>query len=220
MSRPRTFACTTIRRLPFSRLIWFGPSAISIFATDASGTNARVGAASTLSARSDADARSRLRSRLRQRDRQVFERGQVVPHVVGQPHDQVEPTVAFEDLPGLASADRDGDHVLHVGDVQPVAGDGVAVDLDRSSSADPSVCSTFTSAAPGTACSTAAICCGGRLHLLEVVAVHFHRHVAAHAGDQLVEPHLDRLGELVVVPGSSDGFEFDQLEELSPCDRP
>ena len=35
--RLRTFACTTTRRLPFSRLIWFGPSAIVRAATFESG---------------------------------------------------------------------------------------------------------------------------------------------------------------------------------------
>ena len=39
-SRPRTLAWTTIRRLPFSRLIWFGPSAVSKRATEESGTGA------------------------------------------------------------------------------------------------------------------------------------------------------------------------------------
>ena len=39
MSRSRTFTCTTTRRLPFSRLIWLGPSASVNFATDPRGTN-------------------------------------------------------------------------------------------------------------------------------------------------------------------------------------
>jgi hypothetical protein len=34
MSRPRTFACTTTRRFPFSRLIWFGPLAVTSDATE------------------------------------------------------------------------------------------------------------------------------------------------------------------------------------------
>ena len=37
MSRPRTLALTTMRRLPFSLLIWFGPGAKSSVATSASG---------------------------------------------------------------------------------------------------------------------------------------------------------------------------------------
>ena len=36
---------------------------------------------------------------------------------------------------------------------------------------------------------------------VHVVAEDFHGHVAAHAGDEFVEAHLDRLGELVVVAG-------------------
>src|SRR3546814_17670830 len=39
-SRPRTLACTTTRRSPFSRLIWLGPSTTLISATLDSGTSA------------------------------------------------------------------------------------------------------------------------------------------------------------------------------------
>ena len=42
---------------------------------------------------------------------------------------------------------------------------------------------------------------GGAVHRIHVVAEHLDRHVATHAGKQFVEPHLDRLGELVIVAG-------------------
>jgi hypothetical protein len=38
---------------------------------------------------------------------------------------------------------------------------------------------------------------GRPVHWCEVVAEHLHRDVAAHAGDQLVEAHLDGLGDLI-----------------------
>ncbi len=38
MSRPRTLALTTMRRLPSSRLTWLGPGAVSNVATADSGT--------------------------------------------------------------------------------------------------------------------------------------------------------------------------------------
>ena len=42
---------------------------------------------------------------------------------------------------------------------------------------------------------------GGSQHWLEVLTEHFHRDVATHAREKLVEAHLDRLGELVVIAG-------------------
>ena len=59
---------------------------------------------------------------------------------------------------------------------------------------------------------------------LQVVAVHLHCHVRAHAGDQLVHAHLDRLGELVVVAGQAacGRLDFRQqgglgLARVGPC---
>ena len=42
----------------------------------------------------------------------------------------------------------------------------------------------------------------GLLQHGHVFAKKFHRHVAAHAGDELVEAHLNRLGEFVIVAGN------------------
>ena len=44
--------------------------------------------------------------------------------------DDVEALLAVDDLRGHLAADRGLDHVLHVGDIEAVAGDLVAVDLD------------------------------------------------------------------------------------------
>ena len=62
----------------------------------------------------------------------------------------------------------------------------------------PAICSTFTSSAPGDAAqdrrrsALAAFSIG-----VELVAEHLDRDIAAHAGEQLVEAHLDRLREFV-----------------------
>ena len=66
-SRPRTFAVTTTRRLPFSRLIWFGPGASSSRATAPSGT--KLGHARRWCSRRFASPCA-----IRQRDRQALER--------------------------------------------------------------------------------------------------------------------------------------------------
>ncbi len=44
-SRPRTLACTTTRRLPLLRLIWFGPSLTLMRATEDSGITTPAGVA-------------------------------------------------------------------------------------------------------------------------------------------------------------------------------
>jgi hypothetical protein len=65
----------------------------------------------------------------------------------------------------------------------------------------PVVCSTLTSEAPGffpAPWRSLRPC----VHHVHVVTEDLDRHVAAHPGDQLVETHLDGLGELVVVAGT------------------
>ena len=47
----------------------------------------------------------------------------------------------------------------------------------------------------------AAIWLAARSSGVELVAEHLHRDVAAHAGEELVEAHLDRLREFVGVAG-------------------
>ena len=56
----------------------------------------------------------------RQKDRQLHKRGRLPPIGLGQPHDDVEPTVAVEHLPRRAAADRDVDSLDHFGGIQPV----------------------------------------------------------------------------------------------------
>jgi hypothetical protein len=61
MSRPRTFAVTTTRRLPFSRLIWFVP-----FRRETRGSAQR-------------DAAARLSGSVRRSGTGRFERADIVP---------------------------------------------------------------------------------------------------------------------------------------------
>ncbi len=88
------------------------------------------------------------------------------------------------------------------------------------SAGSPSICSTRTSAAPGIvsqhsrrrAPPTGSIC-------VEVVAEDLDGDVAAHAGDQLVEAHLDRLRELVGVAGDGRQRLLDARDVRPPSSR-
>ena len=60
-----------------------------------------------------------------------FSASEVGAQILGQAHDEVEAAVALEDLPRLLAADRDLDDLLHVGDVQAVARERLAVDAAR-----------------------------------------------------------------------------------------
>ena len=119
---------------------------------------------------------------------------------VGQPHEKIKPPIAFLNLPGLPSADRGRDDILHVGDAQAVAAERFAIRLD----AQQRQALNFFRLDVGRA--------GDRFERLddladglfqdrEIVAVDLDRHVAAHPADQFIEAHLDRLGVGVVRAG-------------------
>jgi hypothetical protein len=55
---------------------------------------------------------------------------------------------------------------------------------------------------------------GGHIHLAEVVAEHLDRDVATHARYQLIEPHLDGLGDLVRVSGEGGETLLQALHQL------
>ena len=67
---------------------------------------------------------------------------------------------------------------------------------------------------PAPTASTASMLVADLGQHLDVVAEHLDGDVAAHAGDQLVEPHLDRLDELVVVAGISGSSSLQLLDEV------
>lgn len=134
----------------------------------------------------------------RQRDREAFEHVDLAAQVVGKAHDEVEAAVALKDQPRLAASHRHRDHVLHVRDVEAIAGQGRAVRLHRHDGQALGLLD-FGIGSAGDRLQRGQHTRGGLLHGREVIAVHLDRHVAAHAGDQLVEAHLDRLRELVVL---------------------
>ncbi len=51
-------------------------------------------------------------------------------------------------------------------------------------------------------------------HLLEVVAVNLDGHIAAHAADEFVEPHLDGLRDVVRVADDDRGLLLDAVDDL------
>jgi hypothetical protein len=55
---------------------------------------------------------------------------------------------------------------------------------------------------------------GRPVHGGEVVAEHLDRDVAAHAGDQLVEAHLDGLGDLVGIARELREITLDALDQI------
>ena len=122
-SRPRTLAVTTTRRLPFSRLIWFGPGAMAMRATAPSGMNDR---AVVVTPGSVAAAGAQLECRFAlvvwaAAIGQALERLEVGAQIFRQAHDEFEAPVAFEHFARRLAAEGDLDHLLHVGDVEAVA---------------------------------------------------------------------------------------------------
>ena len=68
--------------------------------------------------------------------------------------------------------------------------------------------------------STLAICSAAAQHRLEIVAEDLDRQILAHAGDQLVEAHLDRLREAELVARQFGGFGLDLLDQRRPWTWP
>jgi hypothetical protein len=114
-------AWTTIRREPLLRLIWLGPSAVSIRATDDRGTT--VPFDDTMGS----EARRIVAGRIRQSD------------------DDVEATIALEDATGLRAPDGGRDRLGDVGGGQAVVGCREPIDADGQGRQarrlfDPNVC--------------------------------------------------------------------------------
>jgi len=115
-----------------------------------------------------------------------------------QAHDHIEAPVAFEDPPGRGTTDAGGQRITHVcrGQSMLRGGDMVDPDVERGQAGNllhPHV---------GGAVHRAQFQRHLLGHLLqggEIIAVHHHRQVRAHAGNQLVEAQLDRLAELETV---------------------
>ena len=109
------------------------------------------------------------------------------------------------------------DDVLHVGDDRGRSGRSPRGRSSMVSTGSPVTCSTLHVRGAGERCAGPRRSRSrGRAELVDVVAEDLDRDVAAHAGDQLVEAHLDRLGELVVVAGHA----LNDLLELRAPARP
>ena len=195
-SRPRTFACTTTRRLPFSRLTWFGPFAerelarrrraarsaaagvacrerdagpelVRVAAAGSAGARARARSSRSASGRRTTRSKRRSPSKTCPAARAADRRSRRRP---ARRRRSARSARARSRSISIVSTGRPVDLLdLHV---------GRARDRARAPSRSRSRCAQ---------------------QRVEVVAEDLHRDVAAHAGDQLVEAHLDRLRELVVV---------------------
>ena len=117
-----------------------------------------------------------------ERDGQIFQRPQVLAIRIGQTHDDGEPAVALEHQPGLTAAHGDRQHVEHVADVQAVAGDRGPVELGLQHGQARGLLDLHVRGS-GDAFQCLRELGRGLLHQWELVAIDFHRHVRAYAGD-------------------------------------
>ena len=116
-----------------------------------------------------------------------------------QAHHQGEAPVAFKHQPRLPSAHGNRHHVLHIRDVQAIAGNGSAVNEHTQDGQARRLFDLHVRRARDTLEHLGNRRCSG-LHGVKVIAVDFDGHVAAHAGNEFVKAHLDGLRELVVMP--------------------
>ena len=128
------------------------------------------------------------------------EGGEIGAEVFREPDDEIEAAVAFENLAHRRAAESRRNQVLDVGDGEPVAGEGLAVEVDREHGETGGLLHLHIGGA-GDGGEDGLDFAGGLGHDREVVAVDFDRDIGADAGDEFVEAHLDGLGELVVVAG-------------------
>jgi hypothetical protein len=135
-----------------------------------------------------------------QRDRQAFHRFRVTAQRFGQAHHDVKTAVALEQRAGLLAADGGGYRLLYVADIEAVARSLVSVDLDAQHRQAGGLLDLYRRLRPAPF-ATLAIFSAVCVEVLHVVTEQLDRHVAAHAGDQLVETQLDRLRKLVVTAG-------------------
>ncbi len=141
-----------------------------------------------------------LRLAPRQGDRQLTDATDVAAQLFRHAHHKFEAPVAFEHLPRGDAAQRDLHYFLDVLNVQAVAGNGRAVDING----DHGHAGQLLDFDVRRAGHLAQFFCdlGGVLHeCVQVVAVDFDGQVAADAGDEFVHAQLNGLAELVILAG-------------------
>ena len=118
-----------------------------------------------------------------------------------QADDDVEAAITLKDLTRVRAAKRRAQNILHVRDVKPVARQGGTIgnDLQHWQASDLLDLHVLRARDAGHDLFDAAPCFEKRI---EVITEHFDGHVSAHARQQFIEPHLDWLGELVIVAGN------------------
>ena len=149
----------------------------------------------------------------RQHHRQRAHGVEIVALGHGHPHRDVETLVAFENIAGLTSAHRGGHRVGDLLDGQPKARDGGAIEPHVQGRGSSRLLDPNPVGARDSFQYRADL--GGRgAHLVQIIAIELDGDVAAHAGDQFVEPHLDRLGDLETVAQQRRDLSLDALDDL------
>ena len=193
-SRPRTFAVTTTRRLPFSRLTWFGPVVSSICATSRSGTNCGSPPAQLAPRETSSSFGCQVRGIGRSASHSGLWRS-----CLGQSHDDVRASIAFDELPGDRSADRRTHRALNVARIEAVSRERLAIRIHDQHRQSRRFFDANVRGAGHCARDVRRSVAASRFNVSRSSPIDLDRHIRAHAGDQLVHSHLDRLRELVVV---------------------
>ncbi|MBA7683166.1 hypothetical protein ES703_91524 [subsurface metagenome] len=131
----------------------------------------------------------------------------------GQPNDDFETTIAFEHQAGALAPDRDLDDTLHIGDAQALSCQGLPVQFDREHGQSGDLLGLHV-CSPLHALEHVLDLARHLQQRVQVVAEDLDPDVAANARYQLVETHLNRLGELIVVARHLRDDLFDLGDEL------
>ncbi len=133
--------------------------------------------------------------------------GGVVADIVCEPHHNIEATIAFQHHAGFAAAEGDGKRICGVAGVHALRGCGCAIHHGCYGRLTGYLFDADVRCA-GDGAQDSRRLFSGCEHGLEVVAIDLHGDIRPHAGDQLVEAHLDRLRELVTVAQKLAEFLF------------
>ncbi len=131
-------------------------------------------------------------------DRQHRQCLEICARAIVEPHHDRESPISLEEARGLGSSNRGPNDILYIFHVQTMPRQLFAVGLHSQKWQARDLLDLHVGGSRNFAQQ-----CGdpfGRFQqAVHVVAKHLHRHVRTNARDQLVESHLDGLGEFVVV---------------------